>query len=160
NDGTMHAFTCEPVHNLVHHEVLRESGVTFTATRSAEEQTSEFLASEDQWFRPVMVRTGPDGALWIADMYRFIIEHPDWLPALGKAELAKYWRMGEDKGRIYRVYPKNKQPAPIRRLEGLSNAELVEALDHPSAWERDTAQQLLVWRFDPAAIGALEQLLA
>ena len=158
-DGVMHAFTCEPVHNLVHHEVLRESGVTFTAARAAEEKESEFLASEDQWFRPVMVRTGPEGALWVVDMYRYIIEHPDWLPSLGKAELAKYWRMGEDKGRIYRVYPINKELEKIPNLDNLTTAQLVDALGHDSAWERDTAQQLLLWRQDPAAAGAIDGLL-
>ena len=160
DSGVMHAFTCEPVHNMVHHELLRDSGVTFTANRPDEEKKSEFLASEDQWFRPVMVRTGPDGALWVVDMYRYIIEHPDWLPALGKSELAKYWRMGEDKGRIYRVYPQGHSLPPIARLDHLTTEQLVGELASPRAWERDTAQMMLVWRKDPAAIGAMQKLIA
>ncbi len=74
------SFVCEPVHNLVHREVMHREGVTFHSRRAADEQQSEFLASSDNWFRPVMVRTGPDGALWIADMYRAVIEHPEYIP--------------------------------------------------------------------------------
>ncbi len=156
----LHAFTCEPVHNLVHHEILRPAGVTFTAARPDEEGESEFLASEDQWFRPVMVRTGPDGALWVVDMYRFVIEHPDWLPPEGKSDLAKYWRLGEYMGRIYRVRSTGSQLRKVRRLDSLGTADLVAALASPSAWERDTAQQLLVWRADSAvAAPELRRLL-
>ncbi|HZK80967.1 MAG TPA: PVC-type heme-binding CxxCH protein, partial [Humisphaera sp.] len=157
-DGSMHAFTCEPVHNLVHHEIVRESGVSFTAVRPEEEKESEFFASEDQWCRPVMVRTGPDGALWVVDMYRYIIEHPDWLPPVGKAELAKYWRLGEDKGRIYRVY-RNDQERPWawrRHLEKEPTTNLVVSLGSHNGWERDTAQELLLWRHDMNAVPELE----
>ena len=64
---------------------------------------SEFLASSDNWFRPTMIQTGPDGALWIADMYRHVIEHPEWIPQDWQKRLDL--RAGHDKGRIYRVYP-------------------------------------------------------
>ncbi|MBI3863893.1 MAG: hypothetical protein HY290_18540, partial [Planctomycetia bacterium] len=64
------SFICEPVHNLVHREVVSPQGVTFTSRRAPDEEQSEFLASSDNWFRPTTVQTGPDGALWIADMYR------------------------------------------------------------------------------------------
>src|SRR5262249_53308512 len=74
------AFISEPVHNLVHREVVRPNGVTFTSRRAADEQESEFFASTDNWCRPTLIRTGPDGALWIADMYRQVIEHPEWIP--------------------------------------------------------------------------------
>ena len=74
-------FISEPVHNLVHREMLQPDGVSFTSHRADDEATSEFLASRDRWFRPTMVKTGPDGALYIADMYRLVIEHPQWIPA-------------------------------------------------------------------------------
>ncbi len=74
------SFVSEPVHNLVHREVMSAKGVTFTSKRAADEQTSEFLASSDNWFRPTTIRVGPDGALWVADMYRYVIEHPEWIP--------------------------------------------------------------------------------
>jgi hypothetical protein len=74
------AFTCEPVNNLVHRQQLTSSGSSFTSHRAADEEQQEFLASTDPWFRPVQVRTGPDGALWVVDMYRYVIEHPIWIP--------------------------------------------------------------------------------
>ena len=74
------SFVSEPVHNLVHREVLSPQGATFTSRRAADEAKREFLASSDNWFRPTTIRVGPDGALWIADMYRETIEHPEWIP--------------------------------------------------------------------------------
>lgn len=157
-DGTVHAFTCEPFHNLVHHQVVSEDGVTFRAQRAPEEQTSEFLASEDRWFRPVMTRTGPDGALWVVDMARYMIEHPEWLPPEGRAELLPHYRAGEDQGRIYRIFPANTVPRRPLKLDKLSPPELVLALDSPNAWQRDKVQQLLVWRGETSVAPHLEKL--
>src|SRR4029079_10183445 len=109
------AFVCEPVHNLVHREVLATDGVTFTGTRAENEKSSEFLASTDHWFRPVQVRTGPDGALYVVDMYRFLIEHPRWVPAARLARIDV--RAGADRGRIYRVLPEGQ---PLRRVRDLT----------------------------------------
>jgi putative membrane-bound dehydrogenase-like protein len=156
--GETHAFVCEPVHNLVHHEILTDDGVTFAAHRAPGEETSEFFASEDGWTRPVMVRTGPDGALWVVDMYRDMIEHPDWLPENGRAEMLPRYRRGEDKGRIYRVLPNNRKPNPALNLEKLSMHDLVNAMDSDNEWRRDKAQQLLLWRNDRAAVGPLKRL--
>jgi putative membrane-bound dehydrogenase-like protein len=66
-------FIGEPVHNAVHREVLHRDGSVFSSRRASGEARSEFLASTDNWFRPVTVRTGPDGALYVADMYRFVL---------------------------------------------------------------------------------------
>jgi putative membrane-bound dehydrogenase-like protein len=154
----IHAFVCEPVHQLVHHEILTEDGVTFAAHRVPTEQTSEFFASEDRWTRPVMVRTGPDGALWVVDMYREMIEHPDWLPENGRAEMLPHYRRGDDKGRIYRVVPNNRKSNPPLNLEKLSTRALVNAMDSDNEWRRDKAQQLLLWRNDRDAIEHLKKL--
>ena len=81
-------FVSEPVHNLVHREIMKPKGVTFTSQRADDEQKSEFLASSDNWFRPTMIQTGPDGALWVADMYRYVIEHPE-VDSEGLAEEAR-----------------------------------------------------------------------
>ena len=78
--GERHAFTCEPFHNVVQHNIIFRKGSTFAARRDPAESKVDFIASKDRWFRPVMVRTGPDGALWVVDMYRYMIEHPQWLP--------------------------------------------------------------------------------
>ena len=123
------AFICEPVHNLVHREVLSSDGVTFAGHRAADERTSEFLASTDNWFRPVQVRTGPDGALWVVDMYRYVIEHPRWISPERLAALDV--RGGADKGRIYRVFPENNPPRAVPNLDRLATAELARALDSP-----------------------------
>jgi len=85
---------------------LTAKDATFTAARPPEERESEFIASEDRWFKPVQVRTGPDGALWVVDMYRYMVEHPEWLPPEGKAATAPFWRLGDTLGRLYRVYPR------------------------------------------------------
>ena len=110
------AFVCEPVHNLVTRLVLRPDGATFAGERAPDEQNREFLASTDNWFRPVQVRTGPDGALWVVDMYRFVVEHPRWISQDRLKQLDV--RAGADKGRIYRITAKEPKPfiKPIRIL--------------------------------------------
>lgn len=105
------AFTCEPVHNLVSRLVMQRNGVSFQGRRAADEADSEFFASADNWTRPVMVRTGPDGAIYIADMYRQVIEHPEWIPAEYQRKLDL--RAGWDKGRIYRIVP-DSPPATVQ----------------------------------------------
>jgi putative membrane-bound dehydrogenase-like protein len=142
-------FVCEPVHNLVHRQVLKPDGVTFSTSRPADAPSREFLTSSDNWFRPTMVRTGPDGAIWLADMYRFVIEHPTWIPARWQQTLDL--RAGSDRGRIYRIYPRKTGPRRTPRLDRLDTAELVAALDTENGWQRDMVQQMLLWRRDPAA---------
>ncbi len=158
----LQGFTCEPFHNLVHREVLRDDGVSFVARRATGEETSEFFASEDRWCRPVMVRTGPDGALWVVDMYRYMIEHPQWLPVEGRAELMPHYREGDDRGRIYRVVPVGDKPTgrsrSIQPLGKRTPAEWVAALESSNGWQRDKAHQLLLWRKDLGVVPRLEQL--
>jgi putative membrane-bound dehydrogenase-like protein len=152
------SFVSEPVHNLVHREVVFADGFTFHSRRADDEQRSEFLASSDNFFRPAMIRVGADGALWVADMYRQVIEHPEWIP---KDVQARYdLRSGSDKGRIYRVFPVGVQPRPLPRLDKLDTAGLVAALDSPSGWQRDMVQQLLIERNDPAAGPLLKAMLS
>ena len=81
------AFTCEPVGNLVYRLKLNElaDGAEIKGARVADEELSDFLASRDNWARPVQVKTGPDGALYIVDMYRFVIEHPRWIGTPARA---------------------------------------------------------------------------
>ena len=145
------AFISEPVHNLVHREVMRPNGLEFRSRRADDERDSEFVASADNWFRPTMLATGPDGALWIADMYRQTIEHPEWIPEAVQNQLDL--RAGSDMGRLYRVVPVGKTPRTIPRLDRLSTDELVAALDSPSGWQRDMVQQMLVWRDEKTRSG-------
>lgn len=154
-----HAFTCEPFHNLVQHNILKEQGVSFVSHRDPAEKPYDFFASEDRWTRPVMARTGPDGALWVVDMYRYMIEHPDWLTPEGREELKPFYRHGDDRGRIYRVVKKG---APVREVPDftkMSTPELVAALNSPNGIQRDLASQTLLWRNDPAAVNPLQELV-
>jgi putative membrane-bound dehydrogenase-like protein len=152
---TGNAFTCEPVNLLVHRLVLKPKGSTFSARRAPDEQKSEFLASTDVWFRPVQARTGPDGALYIVDMYRFVIEHPRWIPPEELAQVDV--RAGYNMGRIYRIYHKDRPPRLIKRLDKLDTEGLVAALDSPNGPQRDLAMQMLVWRGDKTAAPALQK---
>ncbi len=159
-EDIQHSFTCEPFHNLVHHAVLSHDGVSFHAQRAQEEQQSEFFTSADRWCRPVMARTGPDGALWVVDMYRYMIEHPQWLPKEGQEELKPFYRSGDDRGRIYRIYPKGRSPRRVPQLAGQSIEQLVAHFESPNGWLRDVAQQSLVQRQDANAVAPLAQLAA
>jgi putative membrane-bound dehydrogenase-like protein len=152
------SFVSEPVGNLVHREIMRRDGLIYHSSRAPDEKTSEFAASFDGWFRPTMIRVGPDGALWIADMYRLVIEHPEWIPKEWQEKLDL--RAGHDLGRIYRIYPVGKEPRRIPRLDKLDTAGLVAALDSPSGWQRDMVQQLVVQRGDASAAPLLEKLFA
>lgn len=155
-DFAGNAFTCEPVNLLVTRRILKPKGSTYTAERAADEMQSEFLASTDNWFRPVYATTGPDGGLWIADMYRYLIEHPRWIPPADLAQIDT--RAGAGLGRIYRIGPADKPLRPWVRLDKLDAAGLVAALDSLNGWQRDMAMMMLVWKDDPAAKEPLEML--
>ncbi len=134
-------FISEPMYNVVHREVLEPNGATFTSHRAADEKDREFLASTDQWFRPTMLKTGPDGALYVADMHRFILEHPEWIAPETQSRVDL--RAGADKGRIFRVFPTDKRPRQIPDLSKLQGVALAAAMDSPSGWQRDTVQRLI-----------------
>ena len=152
-DFATSVFVSEPVHNVVHREVLEPDGATFTSHRAAGEEQSEFLASTDPWFRPTMLKTGPDGALYIADMYRFVLEHPEWIAPETQARLDL--RAGADRGRIYRVKPTGAKLRPVPKLAWLDDTALVAALDSPNGWQRDTAQRLLFERNSKSVVPRL-----
>ncbi|MEZ6091076.1 MAG: HEAT repeat domain-containing protein [Pirellulaceae bacterium] len=166
------AFTCEPVHQSVHRIVLRENGLNFEVSRGEGEADSEFLSSSDRWFRPVQVRTGPDGGLWIVDMYRFVIEHSRWIPQATLAKLDIY--AGQSMGRIYRVVPHavGEQPAatdsqspsdlrssPILPLDftAISNQQCVDQLQSRNGTIRDLAHQWLLYKTPDAEL--IEQVM-
>jgi putative membrane-bound dehydrogenase-like protein len=151
------AFVCEPFHNLVQRVRVREAGVSFVGAPVVADGR-DFLTSTDRWFRPVMVRTGPDGALWVADMYRFMIEHPDWLPPEGKGELLPRYRHGDDRGRIYRIAATGAARQRIPDLRPLDGPGLVAVLASENGFLRDKAHQMLLWRGGDDAVTALRLL--
>ena len=96
-------FICEPTGYLVHREDIKPNGVTFAESYAT--HTTEFFASRDEWCRPVNLALGPDGAMYVVDMYRQIIEHPEWMPE--ELRHRPNLRAGSDRGRIYRVAAKD-----------------------------------------------------
>ena len=158
---TIDSFTCEPFGNLVQHNRSLQDGVSFTVSQDGPvelEDGVDFFASKDRWNRPVMARTGPDGALWVADMYRYMIEHPQFLPKSAQDELRPFYRLGDNRGRIYRVYRKGHKPGPTPKLAAMTSHELVSALESRNGWQRDTAQALLVDRNDKATVPQLTKM--
>ena len=150
------AFIADVGSNLIHHKKLYTNGVTLVAKRAPDEQKSEFIASKDLWFRPVQFANAPDGCLYIADMYREVVEHPWSIPDSIKEQLDL--NSGNDRGRIYRIVPEKFQRRKAIALSKASTAELVSTLEHPNGWHRDTAARLLYQREDPAAIPLLGKL--
>jgi len=164
-------FACDPTGNLVHWDKLIPAGATFAARRARND--IEFLASTDNWFRPVFLANGPDGALYICDMYRKTIEHPEYLPD----EIRKKtdFDSGKGMGRIYRVAGAKRPGAGGRVVSGQLSVvgknrnmdfgkadveELCAMLSHPSGWQRDAAQRLLIERQDRSAVPILESIVA
>lgn len=132
--------------NLIHRKKLTRSGIEFVANRI--DPKTEFVTSKDIWFRPVQFENGPEGALYVADMYREVIEHPKSLPPVIKKHLDL--NRGRDRGRIYRIVKKDFRQPEHQDLSSQSTAELVEQLRSPNKWNRVTASRLLYQRKDPA----------
>jgi putative membrane-bound dehydrogenase-like protein len=151
------SFVAEPVHNVVHADVWSEEGSTFAVRRKYEGK--EFLASTDAWFRPVNFYIGPDGALYVLDYYREVIEHPEWTSAeTYESDLIYH---GKDRGRIYRITPPGGLPAFRNiKLGDASDLELAEQLGNANIWWRRTAQRLLVDRGRDAAVPELKRMAA
>ena len=151
------AFVCEPVHNLVHRCKLVPSGASFAARRIQSESQSEFLSSDDPWFRPVRAIVSPDGALWIVDMYRQTIEHPKWIPESWQNQLDI--RAGSDRGRIYRITADEKNSNGLRTdLSEYTTGDLVAELRSPIGTRRDMIQQMIIERRDANAYEPLMKL--
>ena len=106
-------FVCEPTAQLVTRNRIGPDGASLKATRVRTKPQAEFLRSRDVWFRPVNLRVGPDGALYVCDMYRRFIDHARFFPE--EFQQAHYMRAGFDQGRIWRLQPKNFVPPMDRR---------------------------------------------
>ncbi len=146
------AFVCGPCANIVKRNVLDYSSVALTAKSAYSDR--EFLAPTDERFRPVAQADGPDGSLYLVDMYRGVVQQWNYM--------TKYLREESNQrrlfapvhlGRIYRV-THGKAVPPV--LPGRMNTEeLVAALADDNGWIRDTAQRLLIERNDTASIPLL-----
>ena len=155
-DGRDSIFICESAQNLVQRQVRSPAGVTFTSRPARIGR--EFLASRDQWFRPVFAANGPDGALYIVDMYRKNIDHPQYLPEESRGLLD--FEAGKERGRIYRITARDwKRTASDVNLDGMGASELSQTFEHPNAWWRETAQRLLIERGNTDAVPHLRRLV-
>lgn len=128
--------------NLVHRKTVDWPGVIPVTSRAR--AGTEFVRSTDNWFRPAQFCNGPDGGLYVADMYREVIEHPASLPPLIKRHLDL--TSGQDRGRIYRIVPREYERKGVPNLARAESETLVELLSHPNAWHRETASRLLFER--------------
>ena len=158
-DAYGNAFVCEPAGNLIKRNVVKSEGGTLVATPYYDQ--TEFLASTDERFRPVSLLTGPDGALYVIDLYRGIIQHRISLTTYLREQIVK---RGLDKplalGRVWRIAPEGAAVVPAKKLSAMTPAELVAELASGNSWRRETAQRLLVEAAQDDAIDAALVALA
>lgn len=151
------AFIPEPCGNLVKRLILSEKGGEVTAKNAYE--GSEFLTSTDERFRPVNAYTGPDGALYIVDMARGVIQHKGFLTYYLVANIEeRKLETPFNLGRIYRIVPEKAAPKPVRLPK--ETAKIAPLLTHANGWVRDTAQRVLVERGDASVVPAVQKLAA
>ncbi|PCJ94415.1 MAG: dehydrogenase [Flavobacteriaceae bacterium] len=137
------AFVCEPTANLIKRNKVIEDG--FMLSAEGVYKNREFLASTDERFRPISLASGPDGALYVVDMYKGIIQHgPYMTPYLREITLARRLDKPINMGRIWRISSKKDEKNNVPNLSGATPATLVNLLGDPNGWTRDMAQRLLV----------------
>jgi mono/diheme cytochrome c family protein len=150
------AFVAEPSANLIKRNILSEKGNVVKGREAYHGR--EFLASVDERFRPVSLYDGPDGALYIVDMYRGIIQHKTYLtPYLANEIDKRKLTQPLSCGRLYKVYPAGKKLVNVTFPEDA--IKLVALLVNPNGYVRDKAQQILVDSRPRQAIPALQAAL-
>lgn len=158
HDHVGDAFICEPAQNLVQRQIVHPEGVTFRSELPYEGR--EFLASTDTWFNPVFLGHGPEGALYLADMHRKVIDHPSYVPEEARGDLD--FESGKNAGRIYRIVKndfKQKDVVYDFPLNSSSSVEsLVDALKSKEEWTRATAHRLLLERNDVSVAESLRPI--
>lgn len=152
-------FIAEPAANAIAQLALSRDGLKVSSEHLLYASDAwgkvEFLASTDERFRPVDVKVGPDGALYVVDMYRGIIQDHVFLSDQLRAQaLERKLDRSNGKGRIWRIAKNTSTPVlpslPKLNVDyGESDSEsLVAMLGHANGWHRDTAQRLLLARSD------------
>lgn len=153
------AFVCEPSGNLIKRNIIIEDGIMLGARDP--HPGSEFMASSDERFRPVFLASGPDGALYIADMYRGLVQHGAHVtPYLREQTLERKLVQPIHRGRIWRIVPTNWSPGKTKVLSHATPDELLVELSSEDGWHRDMAQKLLVERNDVDVVESLSNLAA
>jgi putative membrane-bound dehydrogenase-like protein len=155
-------FTGDVSGNLVHRDILVETDSTpyYIAKRAEQEKSKEFLVTTDTWFRPANFSVGPDGNLYVIDMYRQHIETPVSIP--DDLETDMDFNAGNTMGRIYRIVPQSSNGTKWVKpdLKNATGEQLVAALSHKNEWWRITAQRLLLERQDKTVIPQGKKLFA
>jgi hypothetical protein len=152
-------FVAEPAANLVGRLLVEDDGKGLRVKRAYER--GEFIASTDERFRPVFLSDAPDGTMYIADMYRGIIEHRISVTEYLRDQiLSRKLDRPTGLGRIYRVMHEGTRRAPSNPFANATPQQLVQSLSSPNGWRRDTAQRLLVERGLRSMAPALLQLAA
>src|SRR5262249_9381755 len=149
-------FSSEPAQNLVHRCMLEPKGAGFAAKRADEDK--EFLTSSDSWFRPVNLVVGPEGALYVVDMYREIIEDYSAIPRYLQQQYVEGLINGHDRGRIWRILAGDASHARKPNLAQTDANGLVAELDSANVWRRLPAQRLRVERGEKGIVPALGKL--
>lgn len=146
-------FACDPQNNIVHRSILEREGAGYRVRRAPGEEEREFLASSEKWFRPIRLVVGPDGAMYIVDMYREVIEDYSAIPRFLQQQYGLV--RGSDRGRLWRLAHQGAGSARRVRLDEASIEDLVALTGDTDAWWRENAQRLLVERGDPSAVPLL-----
>jgi mono/diheme cytochrome c family protein/glucose/arabinose dehydrogenase len=150
-------FICEPSGNLIKRNRVKDNGIFIQTT--SPDQNRSVIASHDERFRPVSLTSGPDGALYITDMYRGLIQHAAYIsPYLKEITINRKLELPTHYGRIWRIGRKNQENKTVPKLSELKSHELIQTLKHPSGWQRDMAQRLLVEKNDNNTVRGLEKL--
>lgn len=153
-------FSGEVAGNLAHRDVLKDNkdSAYFIAQRDASDKNAEFIYSKDTWFRPVNFTTAPDGYFYMLDFYRQHIETPVSIPEELQTDMD--FKKGTDKGRIYRIMPKNATYKFVKpNLGKMSSIELAGLLSNANEWYAITAHRLLVERQDKSVIPTIQNIL-
>lgn len=141
-------FVCEPVGRLVRRSKVKylDSG-HLELSNPYDDSIGEFITSSDGNFRPVNTYTGPDGCLYIVDMYRGIIQEKSFMTPYLKQEILKSkYDKNFGRGRIYRVKRDGFSSGEKPNLLEADPEHLVASLKHPNGWWRDMAQSIIVNR--------------
>ena len=154
-------FVCEPVGRLVRRSKVRylDSG-HLELSNLYEDSIGEFITSSDGNFRPVNTYTGPDGCLYIVDMYRGVIQEKSFLTPYLKQEILKSkYDKNIGRGRIYRVKRDGFSSGKKPNLLDADPKRLVASLKHPNGWWRDMAQSIIVSRRLVKLVPSLENMV-
>ncbi|HDZ06660.1 hypothetical protein LCGC14_0190240 [marine sediment metagenome] len=138
-------FICIPEGNLIKRALLNFTGDSVIAKQAW--QGKEFITSTDEGFRPVSLKNGPEGSMYIVDMHRGMIGHHAYMsPYLRDNAKAKELDTIINFGRILKVAHENSKTDKIRDFNALSGSELVTLLSNENGWVRDRAQHFLIFK--------------